>query len=666
MWFFPLVCYTFILLLSLFGIQYHLNIFSYPLYLTIPLTLGVYIPLSIIFTLPTDYTLHNTTQSSDQLKWIEIPDNAILYIWKSNYWITFILTWLILPMLLEFYRSGHNDTIRKIKDSIKENLKFQLIMLAVSMIGLVYLIIEVGLNFNHLKLMIIAIAHIYSLILATWLMGHGLISIPRNKWIQGSVVQDLNHHYLKIPKLVDELEDTKISFREDVLKVIVLRQNYTSSSEEDFRYRDWILKLNDLIPGDIKEHVEKQYLHDNTTIDRDQLNDQFMTKLNSQFNSNLHRLVGYQSEFNRLVSKVIRLEDVLSAISTRELIFRIDNHRVLWSPKFNFVYWYYIRPWASKCASIILAATSIIILQSEFFHSTKLSLLNVLLYSFPIMQDHSFLQFALSSCIFSYMLFCALNSLTQLKIFNMYHLIPRNSDPVSACWYAMYIARLTIPLSYNFITLFVQRDSIFETWYGQSVHLTGLFNLLNNWIPRLILVPVLLAMFHVYDKLKKKIGLGGDFDSWILFDEDEGNLDSNDLGKRSDLLIVEAKRIVSREMSRRELQLRPFHLTNNSESDINPADINYERNRRQFAESINNRIDSSIEEEEPIYYNGTLNGPKTGLWGRISSTVGGFFARNQQLQQDEEQQLIYSQRHYRDEPLEAFNYDDDASEHLTL
>ncbi|CAD1812712.1 LMBR1-like membrane family protein [Candida parapsilosis] len=656
MWIAPTICYVLILLLSLLGIRYHINIFKYPVYLTLPLTLGIYIPLSIVFTLPLDYVSHNT-QSTQEITWFGLPDTVILYIWKSNYWITFLLTWIILPVLLEFYRSGHHDAYSKLKDAIRENLKFQVIMISVSLVGLIYMLIEVGLNLNHLKLMIIAISHVYSLILATWLMGHGLISIPRNKWVQGSVVNDLNHHYLKLPKLVDDLEDVRISFREDVLKVIVLKQNYTSESIEDFKYRDWILNLYDSIPGEIREQVEKQYLHDTTTIDRDQLNDQFMTSLNSSFSSNLNRLIGYQSEFNRMISKILRLEDVLTAVSSRELIFRVDNHRVLWSPKFNFIYWYYLRPISNKIAAAVLGVASLVILQSEFFHSTKISLMNVFVYSTDI-HNHSFLQFAISCIVFSYMLFAALHSLTQLKIFNMYHLVPRNSDPVSACWYAMYIARLTIPLSYNFITLFVSRDSIFEKWYGQSVHLTGLFNLLNNWIPRLILVPVLLAMFHVYDKVKKRLGFGDLYDSWILFDEDEEH-NNDDSNKRSDLIIVEAKRIVSREMSRRQMHLRPFHLTNSSADNINnlnPADANYERRRREFNNTLANRIDNSPD-EEPVYYDGTLNAPQGGIRGRIGQFFGGFFQRNEHSA---------PQRPYRDEPLDDFDYDHDANENLVL
>ncbi|KAG7664315.1 uncharacterized protein J8A68_002173 [[Candida] subhashii] len=633
--------------------------------------------MSIIFLLPMDYISHNTTE---QLILFNLPDKAILYIWKINYWTTFILTWLILPMLQEFYKSGHQKALAKLKDSIKQNIKFQLIMLGVSLLGMFYLILEVGITTSHLKMMIIALSHIYSLIIATWLMGHGLISIPRNKWISGSVIKELNYNYLKLPKLVDELEDIKITFREQVLVVVALKRNFTSDSAEDFMYRDWILKLYASIPAEIKENVERQYLHENTQVDRHQLNDSFMTKLDANFNSNLHRFIGYQSEYNNLLSAIIKLEDILNSTSTKTLSFRIDNHKTLLSPRLNFIYHYHIRPIFNRITSILLALISFIILQSEFFHSTNLSLLNTLIYS----KYPNIIRFLLSSLIFSYMLFCALNSLTHLKIFNVYNLVRRDSDPVSTSWYTTYIARLTIPLSYNFITMFVSRESIFEDWFGKSIHLTGLFNLLNNWLPRLILIPVLLAMFHVYEKLKKRLGLTGYDSSWAGFDDEtEGEEGSGDGGvKRNDLIIVEAKRIVNRELARREMQLlRPFQLGGTNES--NP-DLNYENNRRRefhdLVSNNSNRIDYDEEENiEPSsinYFNGTIitdpsaqrnNG---GIWGRIGNTFSGIrnsvnktFGRQSSVSPSVNSSTTGG---YRDNSLDDFNYDDDANENLIV
>lgn len=659
MWFLPLVCYVFSLFLTLTGIQWHISIIKYPLYLTVPLALAVFIPLSIIFLLPIDYVAHN---SPLDIVWFDLPDRVILYLWKFNYWITFLLTWLILPLLQEFFRSGHFSKLSKLKDAAKRNIKFQFIILGVSIAGLIYLMLEVGLSLSHVKLMIIAMSHIYSLVLALWLMAHGLISIPRNMWISGSLLQDLNHHYLKVPKLVDNLEDIKITFKEDVLQVLVLTKSFTSASGEDFRFRDWILQLYNKIPLELKEFMEQQYRHDaSNIIARDQVTVHFMTKLTASFNQNLYKLNSYEAEFNSLLKKIVSLEDVLNCstndnlLERNRLVYRIDDHRSLLLPKYRFLFEYYFRPVCNRLLSIVLFIVSFLILESEFFHSTKISLINVLIYSTGI-NNHNLLQLIVCCIIFSYMLFASLNSLTHLKIFNMYHLVPHNSDPVSACFYTTYIARLTIPLSYNFITLFVSRNSIFEDWFGKSIHLTGLFNSMNNWIPRFVLIPVLLTVFNVYDKLKKRLGLTSDlYDSWALFDDDENNERNTDIenlnNKRKDLIIVEAKRTIDREMLKLTQRrtspadtLRPFNLTS-------AADLNYENNRLQFntslMEPVNQRIDSFHNEDEQNSSNTNDIEPRASkLWGKIGGVLNGLksnvstnFNRN-------------TSREYRDDPTE--------------
>ncbi|KAL6018254.1 hypothetical protein ACNR9Z_005294 [Candidozyma auris] len=153
-------------------------------------------PLSITFFLPVDYVKHN---SASDIFGFTINDKTILVLWKSNYWSTFLLTWLLLPVLQEFYRSGHYHRLPKLKDAFRAHLKFQAIVLLVGIAGAIYLMLEVGFSFGHLKSMVIALSHIYALILALWLMAHGLIAIPRNRWVEGNLMQNINHHYLKCP-----------------------------------------------------------------------------------------------------------------------------------------------------------------------------------------------------------------------------------------------------------------------------------------------------------------------------------------------------------------------------------------------------------------------------------------------------------------------------------
>ena len=413
--------------------------------------------------------------------------------------------------------------------------------------------------------------------------------------------------------------------------------------------------------------MEQQYTHgESNTINRDQVTTHFMTKLTANFNLNLNKLNSYEAEFNSLLKKIVSLEDVLNCSTNDDLqqrsrlVYRIDNHLTLLLAKNKFILEYYMRPVLNRLLSIILFISSFIILESEFFHSTPISLMNILIYSTGI-NNHNLLQLIVCCITFSYMLFASLNSLTRLKIFNMYHLVPHNSDPVSACFYTTYIARLTIPLSYNFITLFVSRNSIFETWFGKSIHLTGLFNSMNNWIPRFVLIPVLLTVFNVYDKLKKKIGLTFDlYDSWALFDDDDENGENrsdveNLNNKRKDLIIVEAKRIINRETlklsqqrSSRPETLRPFNLTN-------AANLNYESNRLQFnnslMESTDQRVDSSYSDDvtdnrNDLNSSGILNSK---LWGKLGGVINGIRSNvattfNQN-----------TRREYRDDPEDSDN-----------
>lgn len=643
----PLVCYVLLLLGTVSAIQYHINLFKYPPYFSIPVISAVFIPISIIILLPIDYIKHNF----DIINWFDVSDKVILVLWRSKYWISFVLTWAILPTLQEYYRSGHYNKMMKLKDSFRQNLKFQIIMLAIALASAFYLTFEVGLSFSNLKSMIIALTHIYSLTLALWLMAHGLIAIPRQRWIEGSVIGNLNYLYLKVPKLIDNLEDHKISFKEDVLKVIVLTKNFTSNPD-DFEFRDWILQMNQQIPADLQQMMDQQYLDTfaNQTITRDQLTTSFMVKLSKSFQNNLYKLIAYESEYENIFNKIIYLEDILSGhVNNNQLSFRLD-HRLLFTPKFTVIYFYYIHPVASKLLSILLFTLSFMILESEFFHSTKLSIINILINKFA---NHNFVQLLLTVLLFSYMLFSSLTSLTSLKIFNMYHLVRHNSDPVSTSWYAMYISRLTIPLSYNFITLFISRKSIFEDWFGSSIHLTGLFNLFNNWLPRLVLIPVILTTFHVYDKLKKRLGFTDFYSNWG-FSEDEEDEDNGDHtpAKRRDLIIVEAKRIINREINKRTNEnYRSFNLTN-------AANMNYENNRRNFHDTLtgqyrdNTRIDLEANIDDSL----NLLHDQPSVWDRINGTlnnlkdtVAGRFTR----------------REYRDDPLD-FNYDADADANQNL
>lgn len=625
--------------MSFLFLRHHIKLFRCPVYFWVPLLISVYLPLSITILLPVDYVGHHT-----DVKYSGVTDKAILYMWKSNYWTTFLLTWLLLPVLQDFFSTGYYSKSKKLRLALRRNAKFQLIVAGVAIASAVYLMLEVGLSFGNLKSLIIALSHIYALIMALWLMAHGLVAFPRAKWTEGNLMHHLNLLYLRVPRLVDALEDTKISFKEEALQVLVLEKNYAIPAAEDtFVYRDWILSLSKEIPDHLRESTTRLYVYnEERNISRDQVTESFMSLLAQNFQSHLWKLNAYTSEYEILLRQIERLQYLLEAKSAEPGYLRNEVMSRFPSPlppNVNYYYQCYVRPAVARVYSLVLFAGSFVVIQSEFFHSTKLSLINLLVYHTGVLKRPGLMSFV-TFIVFVYMLFCLLNSLTRLKIFNMYHLVPHNSDPVSASFYCSYIARLTIPLSYNFIGLFVSRESVFEEWYGKSIHLTGLFNLLNDWVPRLVLIPVVLTTFNLYDRIKQKLGFADLYGSWADFDDEDdvgetSNLDiESNQNKRLDLIIVEAKRMVAMELNRRKQQAT---RTQNYDVRVLPADTQ------------SNRIDYNDQEDGET---------QSGVWSRLNRAVTGF--------KDSIQSRFIQAPQYRDNPLDEYEYDEDANERLVL
>ncbi|CAN3372162.1 hypothetical protein DIURU_001863 [Diutina rugosa] len=521
-------------LLSVVGVALWVNLRKNSLVLKASVLVAVFIPLSIVVLLPTDWVNHNRPQP---LAGLDVGETTYLWLWRSAYWVTFALTWLVLPMVLEFYRSGHYHPIARIKDAFRANLKFQLMMLGLGILSAVYFMAEVGLTLGHFKSMVMGLTHIYSLVLTLWLMAHSLVSIPRQSWTTASPVSRLNYLYQRVVPLVDKLDDTRTGFRDDILRVMMLANNFANELE----YRDWILSLERRIPDELRTQLEREYRSEEPHLLVPSVDENYMVSLTQKFNRHHDNLVAYQSEYTKLLLDITRLEDSLGH-DPHSVVYRFATS----NPKRTYYWTVYGRPNLMRVVAVVSAVLSVTILFSEMVHSTKVSPVNVV-----VTRLAGYAQWMMMIFVYCYMLVCALSSLTSVKVFNVYHLVPHDSDPVSASWYAMYVARTSFPLAYNFLGLLVSRTSVFEQWYGASLGLTGLFSALNEWLPRLILVPILMSAFNVYHRVKKRVGFMEWFDDDSDAEADENRSLESPRDTRHEHVIAEAKRLVEREMHRR-------------------------------------------------------------------------------------------------------------------
>lgn len=561
---------------------------STPPYLLLPVFLAVYIPCSIVVLVPIDLA----SSSNGSAAFFYLSTEARLILWRIIYWGAFFLTWAILPGLQGFVDSGYHGTTRKIADSFRRNAKYQLALLVVGGIGLLYIIMSSGLSFSAIKALAIASSHSYALVLALWLMGHGFINFPRTTWVEASPSVRLRHLYQQAMPANDALAEAVSDYVDIAAEVFAL-----GPFRDIDRYTSWINSLLELVeagPGiPLANHGSAPVTgHSRTQVERSMITDDYLSSLTARFKTARSRLVRYDAEWQKILREASRAEDIVQSKEKSSLVFRFKNTPL--PPKA--AYWYYavIRPQVQRFFSVFCAVLSAVIVWSEITHGTVLSIVNL-----SIKYTSGFWQQTLSSLFLGYMCVCALSSLTRIRVFKIYALVYRHTDLSSLLFYSMYACRLTVPLSFNFITLITSRDSVFEDFLGKFINLTPLGKYFNDWLPRFILIPMIMTTFHVYDRVRDFFGFGFSFD-------DEESQDYDEQGRPLHGSVVEGKHLVRRSLTDMSYRYSIRHANIAAASSGNLSSSGYSDSTSSLLDSndrSNSNNNNNNNDTEPNDYN---------------------------------------------------------------
>src|SRR5699024_6760644 len=114
--------------------------------------------------------------------------------------------WILLPIFQSYSMSGEFTTLRKIKSSLIENLKYYCFFGLLFLLFLVYFTSIQSLSFEGLKVFCITLSNTFGLFLLVILLGYGLVEIPRNCFLNYNCnyQHKLNHLYFKVGKLSEE------------------------------------------------------------------------------------------------------------------------------------------------------------------------------------------------------------------------------------------------------------------------------------------------------------------------------------------------------------------------------------------------------------------------------------------------------------------------------
>jgi len=514
---------------------YHYASKATPAYVYFFVFVGYLLSFSLLVLLPYDIYLALDSEGK------ELDQKAIYTTWRLVYWTVFALCWLVLPVIQEYEMSGEFKPYARLKTAVYRHFRFFVIMMSLGSLAVVYLFIEGKLTFRTLPAFLVVLSNCWGLFIIIVLLGYGLVAIPRAFWDQADLELTLRHKQVQVVALEEGVIDTKFELDEIVKLVHAASYNISNTSELHSVLEEILLKC----PMEMIERQKAMARH-NSRETLNELGEVTMSRLVSLHKDLKKTLSEYHRSKCRLeqhLEEIFTLEDIVNSLNNSEE--RIVYSSQSRNSKLTFLvqrlewYWFtYIRSKVCKACAVVFTVLSVLVVLGEvtLFMSAPIGL-------FPLLfkESHGAVGTQLL-CFFPllYILLCTNFGLFNLKLSGWYGLYRHNqTDPSNLAWSAYYLARLTAPLSYNFLHFIKVEDTQFYKVMGVIDVIPVVGNEFALFFPLLLVVFCALNYFHVYGKVMKSLGLT-QFSFSDKFDQEK---------------VKEAKAIIDRERTNRETTL---------------------------------------------------------------------------------------------------------------
>ncbi|KAL8666611.1 MAG: hypothetical protein Q9168_007456 [Polycauliona sp. 1 TL-2023] len=510
---FALLAVLVIGLLVLLLLRHFLPLRSTPAYVLVPIFLALFLPVSIILLLPID--LASSLRSEvEATRGVWLPDSLILFAWRITYWLTFALTWFILPLLGEYIDSGYRAPKDRFIYSLRSNGRYQLIVLGCGIAGLGYVFVQNGFEGTSVKALVMALAYCWGLIFAIYLMGHGLVAVPRRLYRNANISKRLRRIQIQAPHVDEKLKDSITALEELESQLTQLRQRKNGISRD---HQEWIEELSDgsSLP---ESRLLSIASHRSSAAVPAVITDRYLAELSRKLNRARHKRLRFIDTWDSLIQDAVDTQAILDASASKRLDFGnsspysssfLERINIL-TPHTRYLLHYHLIPALRIILAATLALASLAIIWSELvkYIAPKLSIIRFTIISPSSKDDDGKVHFAgqiMASLWMSYMCTAALASFSDIKVWGNRALVPRNTYGESATWYAGQVAKLTVPLAYNFLTFLppaTHRETTFYKFLGQLINLTPLGKGFDFFFPIFILFPVCATLFNLYGRVK--------------------------------------------------------------------------------------------------------------------------------------------------------------------
>ncbi|XP_019959056.2 G-protein coupled receptor-associated protein LMBRD2B-like isoform X2 [Paralichthys olivaceus] len=395
--------------------------------------------------------------------WSYIPDGVLPVFWRVVYWTSQFLTWLLLPFMQSYARSGAFSRVGKIKTALIENAVYYGTYLLIFISLLIYAAAhpQWKLTWTDLQTIGITAANTWGLFLLVLLLGYGLVEIPRSYWLSSSLGYLLAKTYFKAAKMVTEKAEAEENL-EDVMGEV-------AAVHESVRYNHSLRKCVDTIltkcPPEYQEEMGRNVESSGVLPTK-----RGLIGLHKKVITAVQRHCQTQVQCSILLDQALYLEDVAKSQSSpvRNFVHSFPSaHGHSWIRRFIYtptVEWYWecvLRQVVYRLLAVLLCLLSAAVVWSECtFFSTHpvLSLFAIFIQMAEKQYNYIYIEVACFITIF-FLCVCVYSTVFRIRVFNYYYLVPHHqTDAYSLQFSGMLFCRLTPPLCLNFLGL-IHMDS---------------------------------------------------------------------------------------------------------------------------------------------------------------------------------------------------------------
>ncbi|MCJ1377993.1 hypothetical protein MMC17_001089 [Xylographa soralifera] len=359
-------------------------------------------------------------------------------------------------------------------------------------------------------------------------MGHGLVAVPRRLFRNADTSLRLRRIQSHAPKVHERLEDAVIELDELEGQVSQLRKRKTGISRD---HQEWIEEFGSISTLAPYRPNQNSMLPGSGPPVPAVITDRYLADLTRKLDRARHKRMRFHDAWDRLVQQAADTQRIIDAAPSQRLDFgrplptasKLEKITVL-SPYLRYLLYSRAIPLTRMFYGSIFAVASVCIVWSEIvkFAFPQLSVVSLTVVHHRDSEDGKigFGGQVIAALWLIYMCFAALASFDDVKVWGNRALVRRNTYGESACWYAGQIAKLTVPLAYNFVTFLprsIYRETTFHQFLGRLIILTPLGKGFDYFFPIFILIPVCATLFNLYGRAKNVLGYG------IVEDDEEEN-----------------------------------------------------------------------------------------------------------------------------------------------